>query len=57
MDDGRILYTGGSRYVDVLMTGWGRRDRVNCEVGTTQIAGTRRNGTSFLLDPDRATVV
>jgi hypothetical protein len=30
----------------VLVTGWGRRDRVSCVAG-----GTRKNGVSFILDP------
>src|SRR5262245_57896907 len=31
----------------VLITGWGRRDHDHC-----MHHGTRKNGTSFLLDPD-----
>ena len=32
---------------NILITGWGRRDRTECAQG-----GTRKHGTSFLLDPD-----
>jgi hypothetical protein len=34
----------------VLVTGWGRRDRDSCFAG-----GTRRNGVSYILDPDDLT--
>jgi hypothetical protein len=34
----------------VLVTGWGRRDHDHCQTG-----GSRRNGTSFLLDPGLVT--